>query len=496
MGRKLDVLLGRSSRQMPMLKSLLSLTVSRLAVLRNRRQARCDQAREDVSQLLQLGHVDSALLRVEHVIKEQNMLDAFAMVEHYCHLLAERAVLLDHRECPEELREAIASLIFAASRCAELPELHKVRGIFSSKYGKEFACAALELRNDCCVNAKMIQKLSTAQPSLEIRHRVTKQIAAEKGLKLGCYDPSSDVSEVRYMTSLIQGDPVVKPPVDFTQDQFLPDENLWPSRHSHQKYNDAAGAAQAAFESAAYAAAAARAAVELCRSESRGTGSDDENKAGSHKRSAIKEAKTAKAETSAGTYGSDAEEGKKTKQKDLVREARFREKCIKQQRRPSSSSSDSSDEEDNMSWNGQHSAGINVKNILFDESGHEIGRNETGRHGSLARRTLNDGNEQPSRRGNNGHDGSAQRQFAASLEEEHGEEYDLLPPAYRRGKEIRSGEKKNNSLHEETNKVGLRSGTEGNNATYNSAENAYLDSVELRRPHLSSGKKPISVRTR
>lgn len=25
------------------------------------------------------------------------MLDAFAMVEHYCHLLGERAVLLDHR---------------------------------------------------------------------------------------------------------------------------------------------------------------------------------------------------------------------------------------------------------------------------------------------------------------------------------------------------------------------------------------------------------------
>ncbi|CAL9058316.1 unnamed protein product [Musa banksii] len=441
MGRKLDVLLGRrSSRQMPMLKSLLSLTICRLAVLRNRRQARCDQAREDVAQLLQLGHVDSALLRVEYVIKEQNMLDAFAMVEHYCHLLGERAVFLDHRECPEELREAIASLIFAASRCAELPELHEVRGIFSSKYGKEFVCAALELRNDCRVNAKMIQKLSTAQPSLEIRQRVTKEIAAEKGHKLGCYDPSSDVAEVSilyriylasqaaqteegYMTSMIQGEPVVKPPVDFIQDQFLPDENLWPRSHSHQKYNDAAGAAQAAFESAAYAAAAARAAVELCRSESQGKGSGDENKAGSHKTSAIKEAKTAKAETSAGAYGSDAEEGKKAKQKDLLREERYREKCIKQQqRRLSSSSSDSSDEEDNMSWNAQHSAGINIKNILFDESGHEIGRNETGRRGSLARRTLYVvGNEQPSLRGNNGHEGSEQRQFAASLEDKHGE---------------------------------------------------------------------------
>ncbi|RZR94901.1 hypothetical protein BHM03_00023676 [Ensete ventricosum] len=133
MGRKLDILLGRTSRQTSKLKSFLGLTVSRLAVLRKRRQVRRDQARGDVVQLLQLGHVDRALLRVEHVIKEQNMLDVFVMIEHYCHLLTERAPLLDRKECPEELREAISSLVFAASRCAELPELDKARDIFSSR---------------------------------------------------------------------------------------------------------------------------------------------------------------------------------------------------------------------------------------------------------------------------------------------------------------------------------------------------------------------------
>ncbi|RZS00273.1 hypothetical protein BHM03_00029947 [Ensete ventricosum] len=363
MGRKMDLLLGRrSSRQMPMLKSMLSLTVSRLAVLRNRRQARCDQAREDVAQLLQLGHVDSALLRVQGRPPGSQVTTTLSLpclswvVTEATLALVDKTVciLLRRRECPEELREAIASLIFAASRCGELPELHEVRAIFSSKYGKEFVCAALELRNDCCVNPKVIQKLSTAQPSLEIRQRVTKEIAAEKGLKLECYDPSSHFAE---------REPNVKPPVDFIQDQLLPDENLWPRSHSHQKYNDAAGAAQAAFESAAYAAAAARAAVELCRSESRGEGSDDENRAGSsHKRSGInKEAETAKAETS--SYGSsDAEGGKQARQKDLLRGERFREKCIKQRRRlSSSSSSDSGDEEDNTSWNVQHSAGNRYK---------------------------------------------------------------------------------------------------------------------------------------
>lgn len=46
------------------------------------------------------------------------------------------------------------------------------------------------------------------------------------------------------------------------------DEKLTDSYKGRQKYKDVADAAQAAFESAAYAAAAARAALELSRSES------------------------------------------------------------------------------------------------------------------------------------------------------------------------------------------------------------------------------------
>lgn len=57
--------------------------------------------------------------------------------------------------CPEELKEAISSLIFAASRCGEFPELQKIREIFTLKYGKEFAARAVELRNNCGVSPKV-----------------------------------------------------------------------------------------------------------------------------------------------------------------------------------------------------------------------------------------------------------------------------------------------------------------------------------------------------
>lgn len=56
------------------------------------------------------------------------------------------------RICPEELKEAASSLLFAASRCGEFPELHELRGLLTSRYGKGFAASAIELRNNCAVN--------------------------------------------------------------------------------------------------------------------------------------------------------------------------------------------------------------------------------------------------------------------------------------------------------------------------------------------------------
>lgn len=42
---------------------------------------------------------------------------------------------LDQRECPEECKEAVASLMFAAARFADLPELRDLRNIFTERYG-------------------------------------------------------------------------------------------------------------------------------------------------------------------------------------------------------------------------------------------------------------------------------------------------------------------------------------------------------------------------
>ncbi|XP_057481782.1 uncharacterized protein LOC130768709 [Actinidia eriantha] len=278
MGKKLDALLRRNSKQ-PKLKTLANLAIARITVLKNQHQVRCSHARSDVAQLLKLSQQDRALLRVEHVIREQNMLDVLVVIENYCHHLIDGVLLVENnRECPDELNEAISSLIFASSRCGELPELQEIKGIFTSRYGKEFVARADDLRNNCRVNLKMIQKLSTRQASLESRQKLLKQIASDNGITLHLEDNGYETTEEK---NTIEKEKELQPndaenlndlelgaDANGIDEMITWDEKFSESMKGRKKYKDVAAAARDAFESAAYAAAAARAAVELSRSES------------------------------------------------------------------------------------------------------------------------------------------------------------------------------------------------------------------------------------
>ncbi|PIN00643.1 Spindle pole body protein [Handroanthus impetiginosus] len=286
MGKKLDALLGRSFKTSKF-KAMASLAISRLAVLKNQRQARCSIARSDVVEFLKNGNHERALLRVEQVIKEQNMLDVFVVLESYCHLLVERINLIQQEKvCPEELHEAVSTLIYAATRCGEFPELREIRTFFTSCYGKEFAARAVELRNNCGVNPRIIQKLSTRMPSLENKMKVLQEIASDNNIDLPIQETVSDITlenqdsgqEKKQRPSPSSPSGVSAQGDNNKQiqlDEVEMGEGFSDSVKMRRKYRDVADAAQEAFKSAAYAAAAARAAVELSRSES--TDPDDPN---------------------------------------------------------------------------------------------------------------------------------------------------------------------------------------------------------------------------
>ncbi|TKV96997.1 hypothetical protein SEVIR_9G466900v4 [Setaria viridis] len=294
-------LFGKStSKQTAKLKTLVKLTATRLAAVRRPRLGRRSIARSDVGQLLSIGHLDRALLRAEQVIEEDNMLEVLDVIELYCKILIEQAAQLENpKECGEEIKDAAAGLMFASARCGELPELLDARAILADKFGRDFAAAAKEGAPGV-VDPTLVRKLSGERASLEQKRRLAKEIAAENDILLEFPQNPVEIRQVGRTTSQITNQREKEqsknvPAREFVQEsaaktdrrevrgthkpvdgkvnpslaQLSVDEKVL--RESN-KYFDARMAAEAAFKSASFAAMAARAAVELSRTESQGKG--------------------------------------------------------------------------------------------------------------------------------------------------------------------------------------------------------------------------------
>lgn len=161
-------------------KTCLTLSISRIKLLQNKRDVQLKVMRKEIAQFLQAGQEPIARIRVEHVIREQNVWAAYEILEMFCEfVLARVPVLESQRECPTDLQEAVATIIFAAPRCSDLPDLLHIKNLFAAKYGKEFISAASELRPDSKVNRTIVEKLSVSAPSADIKLEILKEIAQE-----------------------------------------------------------------------------------------------------------------------------------------------------------------------------------------------------------------------------------------------------------------------------------------------------------------------------
>ncbi|KAK6153171.1 hypothetical protein DH2020_012810 [Rehmannia glutinosa] len=159
---------------------MAKMAVARVKLLRNKREVVIKQMRRDIAMFLESGQDSTARIRVEHVIREQNIMAANELIELFCELVVARlSIIAKQRECPADLKEGISSLIFAAPRCSDIPELLSIRDVFHKKYGKDFVSAATDLRPNAGVNRMLIEKLSVKTPSGEIKFKVLKEIAKE-----------------------------------------------------------------------------------------------------------------------------------------------------------------------------------------------------------------------------------------------------------------------------------------------------------------------------
>ncbi|GLT79049.1 hypothetical protein SLA2020_505590 [Shorea laevis] len=170
-------------------KTALKLATSRIKLLKNKRLEQVKHLKRDLAQLLESGQDQTARIRVEHVVREEKTVAAYDLIEIYCELIVARLPIIEsQKNCPIDLKEAISSVIFAAPRCADLPELMDVRKHFTAKYGKEFVSAAIELRPECGVSRLLVEKLSAKAPDGPTKIKILSAIAEEHNIK---WDPES-----------------------------------------------------------------------------------------------------------------------------------------------------------------------------------------------------------------------------------------------------------------------------------------------------------------
>ncbi|KAL8540997.1 hypothetical protein ACS0TY_002327 [Phlomoides rotata] len=75
-------------------KTLLKLTIPRIKLLRNRREAQLKQMRKEIAKLLETGQEATARIRVEHIIREEKMMAAQEIVELFSELIAVRLPII------------------------------------------------------------------------------------------------------------------------------------------------------------------------------------------------------------------------------------------------------------------------------------------------------------------------------------------------------------------------------------------------------------------
>ncbi|XP_024386660.1 uncharacterized protein [Physcomitrium patens] len=188
-------------------KTQLRLGTSRIKLLRNKKGIKIASDKREVAELLRKGQESTARLRVEQVIREQNLIDAYDLVSLYAErIAAEISVIDSQKTCPPNLKEDISTLLFATSRCSELRDFADIRPMFLSKYGKEFVSAAEELRPGCGVNGRVIEKLSTCLATGELKLKVMKAIAAEYNVE---WDPAPLEKEIREVPDDLLNGPTV-----------------------------------------------------------------------------------------------------------------------------------------------------------------------------------------------------------------------------------------------------------------------------------------------
>ncbi|TXG69087.1 hypothetical protein EZV62_004022 [Acer yangbiense] len=111
------------------------------------------------------------MFSAEGFLVEQNISSCYDIIEQCIGCISGQvSAMLKQKECPNECREAIPTLMYAAARFADLPELRELRSLFTEKYGNSL---------DSYVIKEFIERLKAIPPTKEIKLQLLQDVARE-----------------------------------------------------------------------------------------------------------------------------------------------------------------------------------------------------------------------------------------------------------------------------------------------------------------------------
>ncbi|XP_048211153.1 IST1 homolog isoform X2 [Perognathus longimembris pacificus] len=169
----------------------LRLVINRLKLLEKKKTELAQKARKEIADYLAAGKDERARIRVEHIIREDYLVEAMEILELYCDLLLARFGLIQSmKELDPGLYESVSTLIWAAPRLqSEVAELKIVADQLCAKYSKEYGklCRTNQIGT---VNDRLMHKLSVEAPPKILVERYLIEIAKNYNVP---YEPDSVV---------------------------------------------------------------------------------------------------------------------------------------------------------------------------------------------------------------------------------------------------------------------------------------------------------------
>ncbi|KAK7865778.1 hypothetical protein R5R35_002102 [Gryllus longicercus] len=173
------------------LKTHLRLAINRLKLLEKKKSELAQKSRKEIADYIASGKYERAKIRVEHIIREDYLVEAMEVVEMYCDLLLARYGLIQQMKTLDEgLAEAISSLLWVAPRLtSDVAELKVIADQLTIKYGRQYAEACREEAVGT-ISEKLKHKLSVQSPPKLLVEKYLIEIAKNYNIE---YEPDPQI---------------------------------------------------------------------------------------------------------------------------------------------------------------------------------------------------------------------------------------------------------------------------------------------------------------